>query len=129
MTNQLRDKAACPFPTATMPPPPPWWSQLGTSESRCHVVEVGAFTVDAEQAQVFGLESGEYLALPTHSDSRGTGAQVCDFYSKRAMARHDHLPEELKHLAWLSLDDAGGRGVGGEKRGLVDGRARNTRPR
>jgi len=37
---------------------------------------------------------------------RGTGAQVRDFYSKRAMARHEHLPKELKHLAWLSLDDA-----------------------
>ena len=56
-----------------------------------------------------GLEPGEYLALLTHSGSRGTGAQVCDFYSKRAMARHEHLPKELKHLAWLSLDDADGQ--------------------
>jgi tRNA-splicing ligase RtcB len=64
---------------------------------------------DAEQAQTLGLEPGEYLALLTHSGSRGTGAQVCDFYSKRAMARHEHLPKELKHLAWLSLDDADGQ--------------------
>ena len=34
---------------------------------------------------------------------------MCDFYSKRAMARHEHLPKELKHLAWLSLDDADGQ--------------------
>ena len=60
------------------------------------------------------LPADEYLALLTHSGSRGTGAQVCDFYSKRAMARHEHLPKELKHLAWLSLDDASGRGGGGE---------------
>ena len=25
------------------------------------------------------------------------------------MARHEHLPKELKHLAWLSLDDADGQ--------------------
>jgi tRNA-splicing ligase RtcB len=94
VTNRLRDKA---------------WSQLGTSGSGNHFVEFGAFTIDAEQARSLGLEPGEYLALLTHSGSRGTGAQVCDFYSKRAMARHEHLPKELKHLAWLSLDDADGQ--------------------
>lgn len=94
VTNRLRDKA---------------WSQLGTSGSGNHFVEFGAFTVSAEQAQALGLEPGEYLALLTHSGSRGTGAQVCDFYSKRAMARHEHLPKELKHLAWLSLADADGQ--------------------
>jgi tRNA-splicing ligase RtcB len=97
VTNRLRDKA---------------WSQLGTSGSGNHFVEFGAFTVDAEQAQALGLSNegpGEYVALLTHSGSRGTGAQVCDYYSKRAMARHEHLPKELKHLAWLSLDDADGQ--------------------
>ena len=91
VTNRLRDKA---------------WSQLGTSGSGNHFVEFGAFTVEQND---LGLEPGQYLALLTHSGSRGTGAQVCDFYSKRAMARHEHLPKELKHLAWLSLDDADGQ--------------------
>lgn len=94
ITQRYRDKA---------------WAQLGTSGSGNHFVEFGAFTVDAEQARALGLEPGEYLALLTHSGSRGTGAQVCDYYSRRAMARHDHLPKELKHLAWLSLDDADGQ--------------------
>lgn len=94
VTNRLREKA---------------WKQLGTSGSGNHFVEFGVFTVDAEQAKELGLEPDEYLALLTHSGSRGTGAQVCDFYSKRAMARHEHLPKELKHLAWLSLDDADGQ--------------------
>jgi len=94
ITQRYRDKA---------------WSQLGTSGSGNHFVEFGAFTVDAAQAQELGLESGEYLALLSHSGSRGTGAQVCDYYSKRAMARHEYLPKELKHLAWLSLDDADGQ--------------------
>ena len=114
MTNRLRDKA---------------WSQLGTSGSGNHFVEFGAFTVDPDQAQSLGLEPGEYVALLTHSGSRGTGAQVSDFCCKRVMARHEHLPKELEHLAWLSLDDASGRGGGREKRRLVDGRARNTGPR
>jgi tRNA-splicing ligase RtcB len=94
VTQRLHDKA---------------WKQLGTSGSGNHFVEFGAFSMDAEQAKELGLEPGEYLALLTHSGSRGTGAQVCDFYSKRAMARHEHLPKELKHLAWLSLDDADGQ--------------------
>jgi tRNA-splicing ligase RtcB len=94
VTERLRDKA---------------WSQLGTSGSGNHFVEFGAFTLDAEHAEALGLESGEYLGLLTHSGSRGTGAQVCQHYSRIAMDRHDHLPKELKHLAWLSLDDADGQ--------------------
>lgn len=95
VTERLRDKA---------------WKQLGTSGSGNHFVEFGSFTVDAAQAESLGLEQeGEYLALLSHSGSRGTGAQVCEVYSKRAMARHDRLPKELKHLAWLSLDDADGQ--------------------
>ncbi|EDY18780.1 protein of unknown function UPF0027 [Chthoniobacter flavus Ellin428] len=94
VTQRLRDKA---------------WSQLGTSGSGNHFVEFGAFTADAAQAEAFGIEPGEHVALLSHSGSRGTGAQVCDVYSKRAMARHEHLPKELKHLAWLSLDDADGQ--------------------
>lgn len=94
ITQRLRDKA---------------WSQLGTSGSGNHFVEFGAFTPNANEAEALGVEPGEYLALLSHSGSRGTGAQVCDYYSKRAMARHDTLPKELKHLAWLSLDDADGQ--------------------
>ncbi len=90
------------------------WKQLGTSGSGNHFVEFGAFTITDDEAAAlrqagFGIDAGEYLALLSHSGSRGTGAQVCDFYSKRAMARHAHLPKELKHLAWLPLDEADGQ--------------------
>ena len=44
----------------------------------------------------------------THSGSRGTGAQVCQEYSKRAMAAHPELPKQLKHLAWLELGTSDG---------------------
>lgn len=94
VTSRLRDKAH---------------AQLGTSGSGNHFVEFGAFTADPAQAQALDLAPGEYLALLSHSGSRGTGAQVCDFYSKLAMARHESLPKELKHLAWLSLDDSDGQ--------------------
>jgi tRNA-splicing ligase RtcB len=88
LTNRLRDKA---------------WAQLGTSGSGNHFVEFGAFTVTTDD---LGIPPGEYVALLSHSGSRGAGAQVCAEYSKRAMARHEHLPKELKHLAWLPLDGA-----------------------
>jgi len=91
VTERLRDKA---------------WKQLGTSGSGNHFVEFGAFTVTEPD---LGLEPGEYLALLTHSGSRGTGAQVCQHYSRIAMDRHADLPKELKHLAWLSLNEAAGQ--------------------
>lgn len=91
VTRRLRDKA---------------WTQLGTSGSGNHFVEFGAFTVTNDE---LGFPPGEYLALLSHSGSRGTGAMVCDTYSKRAMARRTNLPKELKHLAWLTLDEEDGQ--------------------
>jgi tRNA-splicing ligase RtcB len=85
-------------------------AQLGTSGSGNHFVEFGTFTVDAAGAAVLGLDRpGSRLALLSHSGSRGTGAAVCDHYSKLAMARHPDLPREMRHLAWLPLDSDEGR--------------------
>lgn len=91
VTERMKDKA---------------WSQLGTSGSGNHFVEFGAFTVN--DAAV-GLEPGRYLALLTHSGSRGTGAAVCEHYSAIAMDKHAELPREVKHLAWLSLQSEAGQ--------------------
>jgi tRNA-splicing ligase RtcB (3'-phosphate/5'-hydroxy nucleic acid ligase) len=82
------------------------WSQLGTSGSGNHFVEFGLFTV---QTELRGLPPGDYLALLSHSGSRGTGAAVCDHYSKLALARHPELPRDLSRLAWLPLDSAEGQ--------------------
>ncbi len=49
------------------------------------------------------------MALLSHSGSRGTGAAVCDHYSKIAFSQFPDLPSELKRLAWLSLDSAEGQ--------------------
>jgi tRNA-splicing ligase RtcB len=57
------------------------WSQLGTSGSGNHFVEFGELIVT--DAGV-GLRPGRYVALLSHSGSRGTGAQVADHYSRLA---------------------------------------------
>ena len=81
------------------------WSQLGTSGSGNHFVEFGLFTA---HGNIRGLEPGTYVALLSHSGSRGTGAAVCDHYSKIAFSQFPDLPSELKRLAWLSLDSQEG---------------------
>lgn len=77
------------------------WAQLGTSGSGNHFVEFGTFTA---HGPIQGLPPGEYVALLSHSGSRGTGAAVCDYYSRLAFEQFPDLPRELKRLAWLSLD-------------------------
>lgn len=82
------------------------WAQLGTSGSGNHFVEFGTFTA---HEGIQGLEPGTYVALLSHSGSRGTGAAVCDYYSKLAVKKHPELPKELSRLAWLSLDEPEGQ--------------------
>jgi tRNA-splicing ligase RtcB len=82
------------------------WSQLGTSGSGNHFVEFGFFTA---HGKIHNLEPGTYVALLSHSGSRGTGAAVCDHYSKIAFSQFPDLPSELKRLAWLSLDSQEGQ--------------------
>ena len=85
------------------------WSQLGTSGSGNHFVEYGTLEVFARGAEFLGVPTGEYLALLSHSGSRGTGASVASHYSKMAMELHPELPKELRHLAWLDLSSAEGQ--------------------
>ncbi len=94
VTQQLHEKA---------------WRQLGTSGSGNHFVEFGSFTVDETQARELVISPGSYLALLSHSGSRGAGAKVCEVYSKRALAYQNGLPSELKRLSWLPLDLADGQ--------------------
>jgi tRNA-splicing ligase RtcB len=82
------------------------WAQLGTSGSGNHFVEFG--TLQVQNADL-GLEPGTYLALLSHSGSRGTGASIASHYSELAMEQHPELPPHLKHLAWLELDSEPGQ--------------------
>ena len=81
-------------------------SQLGTSGTGNHFVEWGAFRLHEE---TFGLQPGEYLALLSHSGSRGVGAKIADRYSRLAMEKHPELDKTVRHLAWLSLDSEEGQ--------------------
>ena len=76
------------------------WSQLGTSGSGNHFVEFGVLTV---RDAALGLAAGEYLALLSHSGSRGTGNAVATHFSRVARDRHPELPNALAQLAWLDL--------------------------
>lgn len=81
-------------------------AQLGTSGSGNHFVEFGELELRSPQ---LGLEPGRYLALLSHSGSRGPGSAVAERYSSLAMELHPELPKELKHLSWLDLDSAEGQ--------------------
>ena len=80
-------------------------NQLGTSGSGNHFVEFGVITLAKPD---LGLEAGEYLALLSHSGSRGAGAAIANHYSKLAMSLRPDLPKELKHLAWLEMESEAG---------------------
>lgn len=81
-------------------------NQLGSSGGGNHFAEFGELVLEAPH---LGLEPGRYLALLTHSGSRGSGMAVANHYSKLAMDLHPELPKELKHLAWLDLDSEVGQ--------------------
>ncbi len=82
------------------------WKQLGTSGSGNHFVEFGEIQITDTS---LGIEPGTYVALMSHSGSRGTGANVAAHYSKLARAVHPELPKELAHLSWLDLDSEAGQ--------------------
>ena len=90
VTTRLKDKA---------------WSQLGTSGSGNHFVELGVLTLSEPE---LGLAAGRYLALLSHSGSRGVGNAVARHFSELASTLHPELPRELRHLAWLELSSEPG---------------------
>src|SRR5262245_52843075 len=106
LTRGLRDKA---------------WNQLGTSGSGNHFVEFGLLTVTdntprrVDQHSVGGsharwdLAAGTYLALLSHSGSRGSGASVCNHFSGLARGLRPDLPREQSHLAWLDINSQAGQ--------------------
>jgi tRNA-splicing ligase RtcB (3'-phosphate/5'-hydroxy nucleic acid ligase) len=84
------------------------WKQLGTSGSGNHFVEFGLLSLGQNEPDL-GLEAGEYVALLSHSGSRGAGAAVCSTYSQTAQAQLPKRYKDLGRLAWLSLDSEAGQ--------------------
>jgi tRNA-splicing ligase RtcB len=82
------------------------WQQLGTSGSGNHFVEVGLLTLEQPD---LGLSAGQYVAVLSHSGSRGTGAEVCSVYSTIARDKLPRGHERFERLAWLSMDTEAGQ--------------------
>jgi tRNA-splicing ligase RtcB (3'-phosphate/5'-hydroxy nucleic acid ligase) len=81
--------------------------QIGSSGSGNHFVEFGIAELTDEQNE-FNLPVGSYLAVLSHSGSRGLGATIANHYTKLAM-QNRKLPLHARHLAWLDLDTAEGQ--------------------
>jgi len=77
VTRELKDKA---------------WAQLGTSGSGNHFVEFGEIEFGENR---LGVRPGRYVAVVSHSGSRGAGATVAAHYSKLARELHPNLLEAL----------------------------------
>lgn len=94
VTREVRDKA---------------WKQLGTSGSGNHFAEWGIVELPEDSLD---LTAGKYVALLSHSGSRGAGAAVCNTYTqiaRKSVPAAYRNDKQLRHLAWLSLDSDDGQ--------------------
>jgi tRNA-splicing ligase RtcB len=80
--------------------------QLGSSGTGNHFVEFGLITL--QEGNNLGLPARQYLALLSHSGSRGLGAAIAQHYTKIAMDTCK-LPKSAQQLAWLDLDSEAGQ--------------------
>ncbi len=94
VTREVRDRAV---------------KQLGTSGSGNHFVEWGVLTLPHDE---LGIAAGRYVALLSHSGSRGAGARVCQRYSDIARGKAPSRirdDSQLRHLSWLEMDTEEGQ--------------------
>ena len=80
--------------------------QLGSSGGGNHFVEFGE--IELFENNSLKVAAGKYLALLSHSGSRGLGANIAKYYTKIAMDTCK-LPREAQSLAWLDLDTEAGQ--------------------
>lgn len=83
------------------------YKQLGTSGGGNHFVEFGVVNLQ-ETLPEWKLEAGEYLAVLSHSGSRGFGANIAKHYTYLA-TKQCPLPKNVQHLAWLDLNTHDGQ--------------------
>lgn len=81
--------------------------QIGSSGGGNHFVEFGIVEI-LTKVNEFNIAPGQYLAVLSHSGSRGLGANIAGYYTKIAMDVCK-LPQEAKHLAWLDLNTEAGQ--------------------
>ncbi len=80
--------------------------QLGTSGAGNHFVEFGIVTIN-EDSKELDFKKGQYLALLSHSGSRGLGANIAKHYTRLA-SNNSRLPKGVRNLAWLDLNSEEG---------------------
>jgi tRNA-splicing ligase RtcB len=83
------------------------WQQIGSSGGGNHFVEFGIVEI-LSPINEFNLAPGRYVAVLSHSGSRGLGANIARYYTDIAMDTCK-LPQEAKHLAWLDLNTEAGQ--------------------
>jgi tRNA-splicing ligase RtcB len=83
------------------------WQQMGSSGGGNHFVEFGIVEI-LNPINEFNVAPGQYVAVLSHSGSRGLGANIARHYTKIAMDVCK-LPQEAKHLAWLDLNTEAGQ--------------------
>jgi tRNA-splicing ligase RtcB len=83
------------------------YAQLGSSGGGNHFVEWGIIEF-AERDEALNMDKGRYLALLTHSGSRGFGATIAGHYTRLAK-EICKLPKEAANLAYLDLQSAAGQ--------------------
>lgn len=82
-------------------------TQLGSSGGGNHFVEFGIIEFENDDEKL-NIKKGKYLALLTHSGSRGFGATVAGHYTKLAKELCK-LPKEAANLAYLDMNSAEGQ--------------------
>ncbi|WP_026463575.1 RtcB family protein [Adhaeribacter aquaticus] len=83
------------------------YDQIGSSGSGNHFVEFGIADITDKKNEM-EVPVGQYLAVLSHSGSRGLGATIANHYTKLAMSTRK-LPPHARHLAWLDMDSEEGQ--------------------
>ncbi len=81
--------------------------QLGSSGGGNHFVEFGIIEFEMDD-ELLNIKKGKYVALLTHSGSRGFGATIAGHYTKLAK-EICRLPQEAANLAYLDMNSAEGQ--------------------
>ncbi|GAA4310769.1 RtcB family protein [Mucilaginibacter gynuensis] len=80
--------------------------QLGTSGNGNHFVEFGE--IELLPGNQLGLPAKKYVALLSHSGSRGLGSAIARHYTQIAM-NTCKLPRHAQQLAWLDMNSEAGQ--------------------
>lgn len=84
-------------------------TQLGTSGSGNHFCLFGIVRFSKSVDNLSVDPDRDYVALMTHSGSRGVGANVCKEYSTIASSKLPRKYAKYAHLAWLDLETEAGQ--------------------